>query len=97
MATFDDWMDVYEEAYDALPDTANLACPHCGHHTLRLVFTGDLEEGIGFGHFWCDTCLLGVGISRTSIPEGAVTQDIRLPTEERRPAIPNFRLVPMTK
>ena len=93
MATFDDWLDVYEEAFEAIPRDADLACPHCGHHTLRLVFTGDLDRAVGYASFWCDTCLLGIGISRAPIPEGAVVRDIHLPREERLPKIPNFRLV----
>jgi hypothetical protein len=93
MATFDDWLDVYEEVYAALPQDAGLACPNCGHHTLRLVYTGDLDRDVGYGAFWCDTCLLGISISRATIPDGAIVRDIRLPSEERLPKIPNFRLV----
>ena len=93
MATFDDWLDVYEKAYEAVPSDADLACPNCGHHTLRLVFTGDLERAEGYASFWCDTCLLGIGISRAPIPDGAVVRDIRVPREDRLPRIPNFRLV----
>ncbi|HEX5201754.1 hypothetical protein ACFQS1_30740 [Paractinoplanes rhizophilus] len=95
MATYEDWMDAYDAAYDALPRDADLACPNCGHHTLRLIFTGDLDRDVGYGSFWCDTCLLGVGTCRTIIPDGAVVRDIHLSSEERVPQIPNFRLVPM--
>jgi len=45
--------------------------------------------------FWCDACLLGVSICRAVIPDGAVVRDIHLPSEERFPQVPNFRLVPM--
>jgi hypothetical protein len=93
MATFDDWLDAYEEVYEAIPGDAGVACPHCGSRTLRLVFTGDIEDAVGFGHFWCDTCLLGIGISRVPLPAGAIVQDIHLPTAERLPKIPNFKLV----
>jgi hypothetical protein len=93
VATYDDWLVAYSETYDAVPSDGDLPCPHCGHRTLRLVFTGDLDRGLGYGHFWCDTCLQGIGISRAPIPEGAVVQDIRLPREQREPKIPNFTLV----
>ena len=93
MATRDDWLDVYEKVYDAIPRDIHLACPHCGHRTLRIVFTGDLDRDVGYGAFWCDTCLLGISISRAIIPDGAIVRDIHLPRDERRPSIPNFTLV----
>lgn len=93
MATFEAWLDAYGEVYDAIPAEAGVACPNCGHRTLRLVFTGDLDRAIGYAHFWCDTCLQGIGISRAPIPDGAAVRDIRLPQAEREPPIPNFSLV----
>jgi hypothetical protein len=95
MATFDDWMDVYEQFYDAAPIEPHVACPECGSYRLHLVYTGDLDRDVGYGLFWCDACLLGVSICRAVIPDGAVVRDIRLPSEERFPQVPNFRLVPM--
>lgn len=97
MATYDEWMDAYNEAYDSVPGNVDLPCPNCGHHTLRLIFTGELGRDVGFGSFWCDTCLLGVSTCRTIIPDGAVVRDIQLPREQMVPRIPNFKLVPMTK
>ena len=93
MATFDDWLDAYEIVYDALPGLPDIGCPNCKHKTLRLVFTGDMEQGTGYAHFWCDTCLHGIGISRAPIPEGGVVRDIHRPIDERRPEVPNFHLV----
>ncbi|MFI5891005.1 hypothetical protein ACIA5D_12925 [Actinoplanes sp. NPDC051513] len=92
-ATYEDWLDVYDVVYDAVPGNADVACPNCGHHTLRLVFTADPDRDVGYGSFWCDTCLLGVGLSRVVIPDGAIVRDRRLPPEERVPKVPNFRLV----
>ncbi len=90
MATYDEWLDAFSKVHDAMPD---VACPSCGHRSLRLVFTGDPERMIGYAHFWCEHCLEGIGISRTEIPHGAVVQDIRLPRADRLPRIPDFRLV----
>jgi hypothetical protein len=92
-ATIEAWRDAYNEVYDAIPSDADIACPNCGHHTLRLVFTADPDRDVGYGAFWCDTCLLGMSISRVIIPDGAVVRDRRLPRDERRPPIPNFTLV----
>lgn len=93
MNTYDDWLEIYGEVYDAIPRDPRPACPNCGHHTLRLVFTGDPELGVGYGFFWCETCLLGIGICRAPIPDGAIVRDRNLPPDERLPKIPNFRLV----
>jgi hypothetical protein len=93
MATFDDWLAAYSEVYDAIPKDAAVACPDCGHKTLRLVFTADPRHAVGYGHFWCDTCLRGIGISCAPIPDGAIAQDSHRPREEREPKIPNFTLV----
>jgi hypothetical protein len=92
MATYDQWLDAYSAAYDMVPGSLVDACPNCGHHRLRLVFTGDLDRMVGYAHFWCDYCLQGIGISRTTIPDDAVIQDIRLPREQREPKIPNYEL-----
>lgn len=93
MATPEKWREAFRAACDALPEPFDIACPNCGRCRLRLVFTGNLNRGVGYAQFWCDNCLNGIGISRTFIPDGAVTQDIRLPVDERLPKIPNFRLV----
>jgi|tagenome__1003787_1003787.scaffolds.fasta_scaffold19464743_2 hypothetical protein len=93
MKTYDDWLKVYSEVYDAIPRDPELACPNCGHHTLQLVFTGNPERGVGHGAFWCDTCLQGINTCRSPIPEGATVRDDKLPPDERLPEIPNFRLV----
>jgi hypothetical protein len=92
-ATYDQWLDAFSTAYDAVPGPPGNACPNCGHHCLQLVFTGDLDGAIGYAHFWCNHCLQGIGISRTAIPDQAIVQDIRLPRDQRRPEIPNYHLV----
>ncbi|GAA2666567.1 hypothetical protein [Actinoplanes palleronii] len=93
MADYDAWLDAYSAAYDTVPGPLLMPCPHCAHQCLQVVFTGDLDSMIGYAHFWCDHCLQGIGVSRTTIPEGAVVQDIRQPRADRQPKIPNFRLV----
>ena len=93
MATYDQWLDAFSTFYDSIPRDAGLPCLNCGQKTLRLVFTGYPERMIGYGHFWCDTCLVGIGICRAPIPEGAVMQNIHDAPEDREPKIPNFQLV----
>lgn len=93
MSTYDQWLDAFSAAYDVVPDPVTAECPRCGQRCLRLVFTGDLDRQVGYAHFWCDNCLHGIGISRTTIPEGAVVQDIHEQPEDRKPKIPDFTLV----
>jgi hypothetical protein len=92
-ATYDQWLDAFSVAYDAVPGPVDEACPNYGHRRLCLVFTGDPDGAIGYAHFWCDHRLQGIGLSRTAIPDHAIVQDIRLPREQRQPAIPNYHLV----
>jgi hypothetical protein len=95
MATFWEWVDVYELAYDTPGDLSGLACPNCGHRRLKLVYTGDLDQMTGYGTFWCDYCRQGIGISRAVVPAGAVLRDRHLPPEQRQPHIPgDVQLVP---
>ena len=84
MATYDQWLDVYSDAYDMLPGHVEIACPNCGRHCLRIVFTGRPDRDVGYAAFWCDHCLQGIGISRTLIPADAAVRDIRLPAEQVR-------------
>lgn len=93
MATYDQWLAAYSAAYDSIPRDSALSCPNCANQTLRLVFTGDPDRMIGYAHFWCDTCLEGIGVSRAPIPEGAIMQNIHDPRQVRVPKIPDFRLV----
>ena len=93
MATWDDWISAYGTAYEAVPDNPHLPCPNCSHDALRLVFTGNIEQSVGWAAFWCDNCLQGITVSRTSIPPGAVVRSITDAPEERLPRIPNYQIV----
>lgn len=93
MATFEQWTDAWNDVYDALPAEPQGACPNCGHHTLRVVFSAKPDSAIGYAAFWCDTCMEGLHISRVVIPERADVRDTSLPSDEREPAIPDYRPV----
>lgn len=92
MAAWKEWATAYSTVYEALPGDSHTPCPNCGSDMLRLVFTGGPDRDVGYGAFWCDTCLQGIGISRAPIPEGATARDNRVAIEDRRPAIPNYTL-----
>ncbi|MFD0785409.1 hypothetical protein ACFQZ8_15990 [Micromonospora azadirachtae] len=92
MATFDEWLDAYDIVYRTLPAASNLACPNCGHRTLRVVFTAQSGAGHGYASFWCDTCLEGIYLSRTPVPVGADVRSTDDPIVERNRDIPDYRL-----
>ncbi|WP_245674286.1 hypothetical protein [Actinoplanes rectilineatus] len=92
MATFEAWLDAWDAVYDLPPGPYPAACPRCGERCLRLVFTALPGWESGYAHLWCDSCLHGIVISRASVPDDAVVQDMSQPPEEREPRIPNFRL-----
>ena len=69
--SYDRWLAVYGDVYEALPGRAAVRCPRCGADALRLVFVGDEAERIGYAAFWCDNCRHGIHLSRVDVPEGA--------------------------
>ncbi|NYF59342.1 hypothetical protein [Micromonospora purpureochromogenes] len=93
MATFDEWLTAYDVVYRALPAASDLACPNCGHRTLRIVFTARPAAEHGYASFWCDTCLEGIYVSRAPIPAGVTARSTDEPAEDRNRGIPDYRLV----
>jgi hypothetical protein len=92
-ASYNDWWRAYGHVYEALPQRLDLACPHCGHSALRLEFVARESDRIGYGYFWCDFCLFGIGICRTSVPAGVDFHPMDAPWEERNTVVPDFTLV----
>ncbi|MGW6058721.1 hypothetical protein [Streptomyces sp. NPDC055189] len=66
-----DWTSAYERAYEEPSAVRDIECPNCTNRTLVLVFSEKLEGGIGYASFWCDTCMYGIHLSRTQIPDVA--------------------------
>jgi hypothetical protein len=93
MASFEEWLEAFDEVYRGSSADEKVACPNCGHRTLRLVFTAKPGAEVGYAAFWCETCRQGIHISRTVIPGGAVVRDSSVPIEDREPAIPDYEAV----
>ena len=94
-ASWKDWLDAYEQVYEALPSESHVLCPRCGQDTLRLVFTGnDNSQRTGYASFWCDSCLFGIHLSRCLVPEGVPILSIDLPREDRAIIVPNYTIIP---
>lgn len=90
---FEAWLDAYDAMYAALPARGGATCPECGQATLRLVFTGDPERRLGWAQLWCESCNLGIHISRTAVPDGAPMNDRTAPIADRPHPVPNYTLV----
>ena len=87
-ASFDDWVDAYEDAYVSPAGAAGIACPHCGALELRLVFTTRGRRDRGLARMWCDNCLTGIFLAPVPIPDHAEA------IAEGEARFPNFTLVP---
>ena len=93
-ASWGEWVAVFERVYADPGSVANEACPTCGAHTLRLAFTGDEDDRIGYASFWCGTSMDGIFTSRIHIPAGAEIIPFGLPPEERAKLVPGYYYIP---
>lgn len=88
------WLEAYEQHCKALPGRANhRPCPSCGSDDLRLTFTGQPEQRVGYAAFWCDDCLVGIHLSRCPVPEGVPMESLDTPVEQRAVRVPNYTLL----
>ena len=87
---FELWLDLVKEIVDKLPNVPPLLCPKCGQPKVVFQYVGDPETRIGYLDIWCKSCLYGIHISRTGIPENAHMISFKAPDEEIVKRIPNF-------
>ncbi|MGC1210867.1 MAG: hypothetical protein WA890_06300 [Micromonospora sp.] len=92
MATFDEWLSVFDQVYRNLPDDPASPCPNCRHQMLRIVFTNPADGDVGYAALWCEACLEGTHICRAVVPPGVTARRTDAPEEERLCRIPNYRL-----
>ena len=90
-ASFEQWLQVFNAAYEAPDGVGRLRCPECGANDLVLQFVlygKDPHEGRVA--FWCNTCHFGIAPGRITVPAGGET--VRLEDAH----IPKYRIVPPT-
>lgn len=92
-ASWKEWLAAYVDAYESLPGPVGGGCPNCGAGTLNLVFTGLVEDRVGYASFWCSTCLFGIHLSRVAVPDGVPMDSVYTPVQERSADIPNYTVV----
>jgi hypothetical protein len=79
--------------YAALPGRGRTACPECGRAGLHLEFTGNPRSRRGYAQLWCESCVKGIHLSQTRIPQGVPMNDVTVPREHRAQRAPDFLLV----
>jgi hypothetical protein len=90
---FRDWILLYNKISNVELAKAEGLCPECGAKTIDMQFVGNLKKRTGYFSMWCDTCLRGIHISRTSIPENVTMLSFDDPLEIITSRIPNFEQV----
>lgn len=88
MSSFDEWLQVYQDAYDFPRQIEDLGCPRCGSNELRLRFVEyDVSNPVGYAAFWCNNCLRGIVVDRTVVPSGGIC------ASRDSGEIPNYEIV----
>lgn len=86
-ASYDQWQELYERAWEDPGRVAALVCPSCDRGFLSLVFVvQDDSDERGQGVFWCGKCLNGIGMY-SPIPE----RGVRVTRDKAN--IPSFAIV----
>ncbi len=68
-------------------------CPECGDHAIDYEFVGDLETRMGYCLVWCNSCLVGINISRTKVPNDAEMISFEQVENGEGIVKPNIRLI----
>lgn len=89
MTSYEQWLDVFQQAYRAPDRVSALACPNCGAGELHLCFVlyGTLEHEANVV-FWCGSCLEGMPPGPSEVPTGCI------PVRTEEADIPDYRIVP---
>ncbi|GIE98197.1 hypothetical protein [Paractinoplanes rishiriensis] len=89
------WFDAFTRIRDAWPAPVDVPCPDGDGGKLRITYTGDPEDRIGFATLWCDVGRNGIFLHRVGIPSGAPMLSFDATDEERAEQIPaGIRLIP---
>jgi hypothetical protein len=93
-APWDEWIVAFERVHADPAIIGRVECPTCGARTLRIVYTADADDRVGYASFWCDTSMDGIFTSRIEVPSGVPIIPFGLPPEERARCVPNYAIIP---
>jgi hypothetical protein len=88
MASYEDWLQVFQQAYSSPHRVSELACPNCGAHELQLRFViyGRRAHRAN-AVFWCGRCLEGMPPGPSEVPAGCA------PVRSEDVSVPDYRIV----
>lgn len=91
MASYEQWLDAFQDAYQEPGLVSGLVCPSCGARGLQLRFVlyGSRERDAN-AVFWCGNCLQGLPPGPSEVPDGCT------PVRREDAGIPDYRIVPPT-
>jgi len=93
-ASWGDWLTAFERVYADPGVIGDEPCPTCGARALRLAFTGNEDDRIGYASFWCEVSMDGIFTSRLHIPAGQPIIPLGLPAAERAKLVPEYYYIP---
>jgi hypothetical protein len=67
-AHFSAWATVLGQILTDGGDVSDEACPTCGQKTLHLVYSGSLEDRLGYATLWCTTSRDGIFSGSMRVP-----------------------------
>lgn len=89
---FNLWLELVKEIAKKTQDKKNnLVCPKCGNNSVDYQYIGDPVTRIGHLYIWCKICLIGVHMSRVSVPENASMLPLDISKEVLTERIPDFK------
>lgn len=90
---FNEWIKFIKIITDESENIDNLKCPHCDCNSIDFQYVGDEMMRVGYLDVWCKSCLHGIHISRTRVPEQANMISFNDPEQEISKRIPNFKKI----
>lgn len=89
MTSYEQWLDVFQQAYRAPDRVSRSSCPNCGARELHLVFVRYGSQGRGASAvFWCGNCLQGLPPGPSEVPAACT------PVRSEDAHVPDYQIVP---
>lgn len=68
-SNFKDWIKINSIIVENHQHISEVKCPNCQQFGIDYQYVGDKNSRGGFLDIWCNSCLHGIHISRTKVPE----------------------------
>ena len=88
------WLNVVNQVAGGVADSDLPPCPECEDSRIDYLYVGGDQDRIGYLLVWCESCRVGVRISRARAPEGAHFMTFTKAESALAQRVPNFRELP---